>query len=211
MPITNRLLTLLFAFCLFQSTLNAQATDRFIRVAGNAERTIKAENMIVGIYTNEITPTDYRQSRYKSLEQVKEELVAELTKIGIATSGLMEDNVLDVNNQYQKVRQKRYKLVLPGDSQVGKLADIYIEGVAIRELRYSYKAPPTGIEDELTIDAIKDATKKAERLAKETGKKLGKVLNVEDNSNGCCKEIRDSNTPSNKFTYRVYVTFELLD
>jgi hypothetical protein len=41
--------------------------------------------------------------------------------------------------------------------------------------------------------------------------KLGKILNIEDTSSGCCQEIEDSKNNKVSKTYKVNITFELLD
>lgn len=192
------------------SSLNAQSTDRFVRIIGNAERTFKYENSVINVVITEVAPNDYRQTRYKTIEQVQAEYVAELAKIGVPASSLVVESNLELN-QYQKVRSQKYKLTLPKDFPLGKLTDIFVEGVNVKDVKYTYANVGSNLEEELAAEALKDARRKAERLAKEVGKKLGKVLNIEDKSNGCCQEIKETASPTTKLVYKVNITFELID
>ncbi len=194
----------------FFNALSAQSTDRFIRIVGNASQEFKADQMAVYFTVTEIQPNEYRQIRYKPVEEVYGELVAELQKIGFGESSLEKDRSTAFA-KYQKTRSESYQLAVNSQTELDRLAGIEVEGAIIKNVLYLFKNPGYEAEEEMALAAIKDARRKAERLATEVGKKLGKILNIDDKSSGCCREIKDSKGPVTTKTYKVNVTFELID
>lgn len=91
------------------------------------------------------------------------------------------------------------------------LATIPVSGATITDTKYFFSNLPENTEELLAIEAIEDAKRKAKSLCAELGMKLGKILNIEDTSSGCCMDLEDSPTMNVQKTYKVNVTFELLD
>lgn len=191
--------------------VQAQVTDRFVRITGVAERQFDAVTASVPVTVSEVAPNDYRQQRYKSVEQVRDELLAELVKMGLGSENLIDDPIVELSSSSQNKRSKKYNISLPKGFAVGRLADIYLEGVSMRNPVYQFDDPVPTLEDDMAKEAIVNARQRAETMAGEFGKCLGTVLNLEDKSSGCCRKINNNNLPSVKLYYRVTMTFELLE
>jgi uncharacterized protein YggE len=191
--------------------VQAQVTDRFVRIAGVAERQFDTDKAIVPVTVSEVAPNDFRQIRYKSVQQVRDELLAELAKMGLGSENLIEDPNVELARNSQRARSKKYNISLPKGFVVGRLADIYLEGVSMYNPVYQFEDPDPSLEEDLAKEAIVNARQRAETMASEFGKRLGTVLNLEDKSSGCCQKISGGYQASTKLIYRVTVTFELLD
>lgn len=203
----------LFAILSLLSTnsVYAQSTDRFIRIIGNAKKEYKASKAALAFTVSEIQPNEYRQVKYKPIETVLQELTANLVKMGYNAADLTKDNAAAFSGSFQSVRTEKYRLVLKDLSKLQEVSGVVVEGVKIGELKYLFDEPGYAAEEEMALNAVKDAERKAKKLASEIGKKVGKILNIEDKSSGCCREIQENVRPEFTHTYKVNVTFELID
>lgn len=206
--------TLMFLM-VFNPYINSQSSDKYIKIVGNAKTEINAEGISVTLLVSEIQPNDYRQVRFKPIETVFQNLVTNLTKLGFKETDLKRDIKSMASGSYQTVKNEKYVLILADVEQLSKLMRADLEGVAMQEVKYLFKAPSIEAEESLAIDAIKDAERKAKRIAKEIGKKVGKIINIEDKSNGSLREMDETKSGMtdkviSKF-YKVNVTFELND
>ncbi|MBL7798639.1 MAG: SIMPL domain-containing protein [Saprospiraceae bacterium] len=202
------LLPILGFLCLNIVSVRAQSTDRFIRIVGNSKKEYSAVKAGIAVTVSEVQPNEYRQIKYKPIEVIHQELTTALGKMGYQPSDLIKDIHW---GSFQSVRAEKYRLQV---SDLSKLQDLYnlsVEGVKFGELKYIFDAPGYEEEEKLALAAINDAERKAKRLAAEMHKKVGKILNIEDKSSGCCREIEDSTQPKAIKSYKINVTFELLD
>ena len=206
---------ILFLFAILSvvaaNAVQAQSTERFIRIVGNAKKEYKANKATLVFTVSEVQPNEYRQIKYKPVETVFQELIASLSKMGYSAADLNKDNAAAFSGGFQSVRTERYRLVLKDLSKLSEVSALVVEGVKTGDFKYLFDEPGYSNEEEMALNAVKDAERKAKKLASEIGKKVGKILNIEDKSSGCCREIQESGKPEVSHTYKVNVTFELLD
>ena len=193
------------------STTFAQTGERFIKIVGNSKAEYVSDGLALYLTVAEIQPNEYRQVRYKPIETVFQTLVSNVVKLGYKEADLKRDLRTSAGAGYQAVKSERYVINVTDADQAAKLMKSDMEGVTLSEIKYVFKAPGVEAEESLAIEAIKDAERKAKRLVKEIGKKIGKILNLEDKSSGCCREIEDNKDRVVTKQYKLNVTFELID
>jgi uncharacterized protein YggE len=202
-----------FLFLLFLvgwiSTLQGQSTERFIRVVGNSSTTFEANKAKLAFTITAIKQNSYEKKAKRSVEMIYEEWLAQLEPLGFKDADLKRDfsNFSSMRNQ----DIDKYTLVIDLEKDFETIADIEIEGLRLTNTIFIFDQPGASIEDQLAIDAIEDATRKADALCKRLGKKRGKILNIEDVSSGCCRSIPEGKKEQVEKTYKVNVTFELID
>ena len=169
---------------LFANLMSAQSTDRFIRIVGNASKSYKANKAALTLTVSEVQPNEYRQVKYKPIETIHQELVVSLGKLSFTPSDLSKDNLAAFSGGFQSVRTERYRLLLTDLSKLQEVSSLAVEGVKMGELKYLFDSPGFDAEEEMAMNAVKDAERKAKKLAAEIGKKVGKILNIDDKSSG---------------------------
>lgn len=203
--------SLLLLFFLVNAA-QSQNSDRFIRVVGNAKKEYVSNRAVLIFTVSEVQPNEYRQVRYKSVDAVFQDLSAAIKQAGFNASSLVKDDSNPLASGYQStVRSERYRFTLDNLSKLSEATGIVAEGAKLTEVKYQYDVPGIAAEDDLARNAMNDAERKAEKLAKEAGKKIGKILNIEDRSSGCCREIEEAIRPTIIHNYKVNVTYELVD
>jgi len=199
----------IFALCLFSIQVSfAQSTDRFIRIVGNAGQEFVSNGTTLNFVISEVAPNEYKQIRYKPIDQAYTEFVAEMATIGIPESQLKRTagNI----SKYVKTVQRAYSVHTDDQKKIDAMAGMSLSGVKVGSVNYTYSFEDD-VEQKLALSAIDDAKRKAKNICAELGMKVGKILNIEDTSGGCCGDMVDSKEPVLKKTYKVNVTFELLD
>lgn len=198
-----------FAICLFFLTsISGQSTERFIRIIGNAGQEFVSNGTVVDFVISEVAPNEYKQIRYKSIDQAYSEFVEEMGKIGVPESELKRTagNI----SKYVKTVQRAYSVNSSSQKKLDAIGTINISGVKMSGINYTYQFEED-VEQNLALSAIDDAKRKAKNICAELGMKMGKILNIEDTSSGCCADMTTSKEATMKKTYKVKVTFELLD
>jgi len=192
---------------LFMATLaSSQSTERFIRILGNASETFDATGINLNMTIAEVPPNEYRQVRYKSLEDVKAEVEAEFKKLGLSLSSAVENFA---SNRGNKTLTENYEIKV-SEEQAKKILKLGIEGFTANNPKYIFETPEEGYQERLALMAIKDAKRKANAIAKEIGKSVGEILNIEASSaNKYKRDEKRSKTSTLK--YNVTVTFALND
>lgn len=190
-------------------TLPSQTTERFIRVIGNSKYEFKSDLARVTFFANEIPENKYREVKAKDFKTVYTEYVKELEKIEIREGDIKITSRLNLSQN--KVAGQEYYIDILEESKIADLVKIQVEGVRISSVKYLYQNVDPEIETKLSLQAIEDAKSKAMEICNSTGTALGKILNIEDRSNGCCREIGASNSPKVERKYKITVTFELMD
>jgi uncharacterized protein YggE len=203
-------LAILFFLTASCSMIYAQTSDRFIKIVGNAKGVYTAEGLSLYLTVNEVQPNSYQQVKYKAIETVYQNLVANITKLGYKETDLKRD-LKTAGGGYQNIKMERYVINVANTEEASKIMKSEMEGVVVSEVKYVFKTLGVESEEQLAVDAIKDAERKAKKIAKEIGKKVGKIMNLEDKSSGCCREIEDNKDKTVSKQYKVTVTFELID
>lgn len=202
--------TLLISFFISLSySCYCQSTDKYIRIVGNSSIEHIAAGAIVSYDFSEVLPNEYKQIAYKSLDDVHKEFVSKITTINLKESDLKKV-IKSLGRGYEKTISQSYELSIQNISSLHELKSIEIDGVQVKEFKYTYKNPGIEIEEQLALQAINDAKRKANFIADKSGFKVGKILNIEDFSSGCCIEIPARSDASVKLPYKVNVTFELI-
>ena len=189
--------------------VQAQSTERFIRIIGNSEHTYISDISRVYFTVSEIAPNEYKKISYKPFEKSYDEFVAKLQEFGFSEKEIASSNA--EINKYHKTKTKNYYIDIDDRSELDKFSGLQNEGFKVKEVKYLYANIDADIENLLSLDAIHDAQRKARKLCSEVDLKLGKILNIEDKSSGCCSSIPESREPTTIKKYRVTVTFELID
>ncbi len=204
----KRLFSLVFLNIFFFSLSYAQSTERFIRIVGNASHTFDSKATVLNFTVSEVAPNEYKQVRYKPIDQTYTEFVTEINKIGF-TEGQLERAAGNIS-KYAKTISRSYSIETSDQSKMDALATINIPGVQLSKVNYKYQFDDD-VAQKLALSAIDDAKRKGANICSEIDMKLGKILNIEDTSGDCCSDVIDSKEPTLKKSYKVKVTFELID
>lgn len=197
------LITLFFSFII---QLQAQSTDQFIRIVGNAKKEIKAEKAKVYFTIREVLANKYQNTEAQSMDQVYASFISGLQNVGVKESNLQRQ--FEKFNNYSKQKLKEFALVTDLET-LDKITQLQIDGVSILKAIYLAPEMNTDIETELSLAAINDAKRKAKNICKKAGLTCGKILNIElkPSSGDFFKTEMKQSTQEKK--YKVTVTFTL--
>jgi len=194
---------------IFSTSIYAQSTERFIRIIGNAKKEIKASKAKVYFTISELKTTKYSKNKEDiSYEDAYNEVVSKFANIGI-----LEDNLkiaFKKRNNYNKSNSKNF-YIESDFNNLEKITNISVEGFRITDTKYLYGKTDKNLETELSLKAIQDAKRKAKAICNDIDMKVGKILNIEvkeGDFSSRTKENKESNTIK---TYRVTITFKLID
>jgi hypothetical protein len=202
--------TPLFAFLLLLtgiSALHGQSDDRFIRIVGNASKTFTAFRYKADFTVSELKENEQRKIKAASIHEVYARLIDSLAARGIPEESITYLEGLPGNAT--GVKQNKYSLALFDFNKIPALHQISLDGFRLQSGLYSFSPVTKEEQQELAKQAIADAQRKAEALAVTIGKTVGKILNIEDNSTGCCGDIKDDNEQTASVTYHINITFRL--
>ncbi|MDQ3016098.1 MAG: SIMPL domain-containing protein [Bacteroidota bacterium] len=205
----RRNIMIAFILCLAVPLLQAQSTDRFIRIVGNAKKEYVATGIVATVAISEQQPNEYKQVPYMPFEAVYTNYLEELFTLGVVENQLVRSpkNM----GKFNATTTKEYVLRLNGVDWAEKITSIRAPGVQITELKYSFTGDNAQTETLLAKSAIDDARRKAQSLCTDLKMKLGKILNIEDTSSGCCNTPEDAAVDKIDKVYKINVTFELID
>jgi hypothetical protein len=204
------LIITLFLFCI----INAQSTDRFIRIVGNSAYDFKADSYRVYYNISEILPNEYAKTDYKSLESNVSELNENLKKIGIKENQIninYKNKNMSYGGGYGNAKINFYYVDINSKELLNNFFSIKSNGFKIENTKFLYKNSNENIEFNLAKNAIDDAKRKANSIAKEIKMNVGKILNIEDKSSGCCSNFGELDTDEINKKYTIHVTFQLID
>ena len=196
------------AFLLSFLISNAQSTEKFIRIIGNAKIDLKAEDAMVYFTIQEKPENSYNPQNGISLDTIHKNLIQAITDAGLNADGLEES--YDNLNRYSRSKSQNF-VYKTNISNLKKIYSINVEGANITKVSYLIPEIDTKIETQLSSDAIEDADRKAEALCKKIGQKRGKILNIEVKSNDLENRSKESVSPVETKNYRVSVTYKLED
>ena len=196
------------AFLLSFLISNAQSTEKFIRIIGNAKIDLKAEDAMVYFTIQEKPENSYNPQNGISLDTIHKNLIQAITDAGLNADGLEES--YDNLNRYSRSKSQNF-VYKTNISNLKKIYSINVEGANITKVSYLIPEIDTKIETQLSSDAIEDADRKAEALCKKIGQKRGKILNIEVKSSDLENRSKESVSPVETKNYRVSVTYKLED
>ena len=196
------------AFLLSFLISNAQSTEKFIRIIGNAKIDLKAEDAMVYFTIQEKPENSYNPQNGISLDTIHKNLIQAITDAGLNADGLEES--YDNLNRYSRSKSQNF-VYKTNISNLKKIYSINVEGANITKVSYLIPEIDTKIETQLSSDAIEDADRKAEALCKKIVQKRGKILNIEVKSNDLENRSKESVSPVETKNYRVSVTYKLED
>ena len=204
-----------FIFLLFTQTLIAQDfKQNIIRIVGNCTETFQYTDLSVKIKITEVQPDQYRQIRYKSIEQIKAELVEKLKQSNFNTNDIRSDfDYKNYRGNYDKTITEHITLRLKNLAEAEKNYKLSVDGVSVEKIDFDFNQITQATEDKMAQCAVEDAKRKAEALAKQNNKKIGRIISLEDRSGGCCRKAPESydSKSSIDLKYSINVIFELLD
>jgi uncharacterized protein YggE len=195
---------------LFVISSFAQNEDRFIKILGNASQSFEATAMNINLTLTEVARDEYRQVRYKSIEDVTTEVNTELAKIGLSLTKNAAE-VFPPQSHYNSTPQIGYNLDVDDIAQAKQVYALQVQGLKVNNYNFVFDSNLKINEDQLAFEALKDAKRKATALANEIGKKVGKVLNIEDRSSGTMRAPSNGRNNEHSVRYGITVTYELLD
>ena len=196
-----------FLILLMTSNINAQSTERFIRIIGSAKKEVKAKKAKIYFSISELKENKHQKTESKSYDEVYAEFIAKFEELDF--------NAIAINKSYKK--RKSYNKIdsknffIESDiNSLDKLMSIKIKGFQISAVKY-LTLLDENIETELSLQAIEDAKRKASAICNRVKMKLGKILNIEVKSNGFDKKTNESKEASSIKTYKVSITYKLID
>lgn len=190
-----KLCSLLVAALIMVGTVQAQQKSendkaiRSISVSGKAEREVLPDEIYFDISLREYSTKSGSKFMISELEK---QLVAAVKKAGIPEKNLTVQNVYGYNYNYSKkeenkefMARKQFQLKLSN----GKMLNQILSQLDPKSIEYSRISQYTHskikeIEQELQIEAVKNAKAKAEALLNPLGEKLGRVIEVQENRPG---------------------------
>ncbi|MEN0006902.1 MAG: SIMPL domain-containing protein [Bacteroidota bacterium] len=193
----------------FFATSQAQSTERFIRIVGNASETFTAQKARISFTLTAVKANSYEKKEQRSVEMIYEEWLSQLEPLGLTDADLKRDFSSFATLRNNEI--KTYSLIVDRAENMEKVLAIGVEGLRSTSTIYLFDDPGVEKEEDLAIAAIEDAKRKGSALCARIGKKLGKILNIEDVSSGCCRAIESGKAERAEKKYKVNVTFELID
>lgn len=192
------------------NVINAQSTDRFIRIIGNSSYEFKADTYRVYYSISEILPNEYNKVEYKSLEKNIADLTQDFKNLGIKENQIFK-NYNVKNPAYGNMKTENFYVDITDITVLSKVSSLKSNGLKLDAPKFLYKNIKSDVENSLTTQAINDSRRKANSIAKELNMKVGKILNIEDKSSGCCSDFGETNENSLLKKYAITITFELID
>ncbi|MDG2193551.1 MAG: SIMPL domain-containing protein [Polaribacter sp.] len=194
---------------IFSTSINAQSTERFIRIIGNAKKEIKADRSKVYFSISEMKVNNYdKNSNDVTYKAAYNEVISKFSEIGIKENDIK--NSLKNRNNYNRLKLKNFYIETDLNN-LEKISNIVINGFRITDTKYIYSKTDSNLETELSLKAIKDAKRKAKAICVGINKKVGKILNVEVKEAGFSSRTKENKESNIIQTYKVTITFKLID
>lgn len=171
-----------------------KALVRSIEVKGNAEMEIEPDEMILVIGIQEYWEEEFEKNKkpedYKTkvpIAQIEDDLIKKLRQAGIDKEDVKVRNIGNYWRQQGKefLFSKQLEVELHDFAKINELMDLLnakgINRMHIGELRHSKMKE---FENQVKIQALKNARKKASLLVKSLDEELGKVITITELSTG---------------------------
>ena len=169
------------------------------------------------IFISHLLKTKYFKSKATKYSKNKEdityedaykEVVSKFTELGISEDDIQK--AFKKLNSYNNTSSKNF-YIESDFNNLEKITNIVANGFRITDTKYLYGKIDDNLETELSLKAIQDAKRKAKTICNDIKMKVGKILNIEVKEGGfssSTKENKESNTIK---TYKVTITFKLID
>jgi uncharacterized protein YggE len=204
----KKTIQILILALIFSTSIYGQSTERFIRIIGNAKKEISADKAKVQFTISEQKANKYNENSIDiSYEDAYNSAVLELSKIGIEESELQ---LIIQSKNYSRGNSKNFYIITDFDS-LENISNIKVDGLKISDIKYLFDISDEDLETELSIKAINDAKRKAKAICKEINMKIGKILNIEVKESGYGTEKIENKKDEIIKSYRVAITFKLVD
>lgn len=204
----KKTLQILLVTLIFSTTIYGQSTERFIRIIGNAKKELTANKAKVQLTITEQKATKYKEdSKDIAFEDVYTSTIAELSKYGIAESDL---EVIIQSKTYSRATSKSYYFTTDINT-LEDIANITVDGAKITDIKYLYDTSDEDLETELSLLAINDAKRKAKTIGDEINMTIGKILNIEVKESSFGTDSVESKKNEITKSYRIAITFKLVD
>ena len=197
------ILTLLISNC-----INAQSTDRFIRIIGNSNKEIKADKAKIYFSVSEIKESNYNNSESQTYDEVYNDVISKFEENGYKTNHINEPNE-NLRRNYGN-NSKEFFIIANYDD-LKKFHNINNPGFRIKKTTFLFSLTNKNLESELSLQAINDAKQKAKNICQEIDKKVGKILNIEVKEGDLFSNKTESKNDKFMITYKVTITFKLID
>jgi len=201
-----------YLFLCFLPLIGFSQEQNFINVSGFSDLTIQSESIRLTLQLTEIQRNEYNKIREKSIDEILEDLDANLKSIGSSRKDIVEVWPPNKNSNYKTQNTIKYYFYAKNVEEAKNVARFQVKGLKLMAVKYYY---PEDIEIDFEVlakQALENAQEKADFLAKRVNKKLGKIINISDQSQPL-KDLNNNYTTeeSTTITYKLNVTYELLD
>jgi uncharacterized protein YggE len=204
----KKTIQLLILTLILSTSVYSQSTERFIRIIGNAKKEISADKAKVQITISEQKANKYNEnSKDISFEEAYNSTITELSKIGIKESEL---EIVIQGKSYSRGNSKNYYVITDFD-KLENISNIQVDGMRIKEIKYLFDISDEDLETELSLKAINDAKRKAKAICDDINMKVGKILNIEVKESSYGTEKIENKKEDMIKSYRVAITFKLVD
>ncbi|WJJ95584.1 SIMPL domain-containing protein [Algibacter luteus] len=204
----KKTIQILILTLILSTSVYSQSTERFIRIIGNAKKEISADKAKVQITISEQKANKYNEnSKDISFEEAYNSTITELSKIGIKESEL---EIVIQGKSYSRGNSKNYYVITDFD-KLENISNIQVDGMRIKEIKYLFDMSDEDLETELSLKAINDAKRKAKAICDEINMKVGKILNIEVKESSYGTEKIENKKEDIIKSYRVAITFKLVD
>lgn len=204
----KKTIQILILTLIFSTTIYGQSTERFIRIIGNAKKEVSANKAKVQFSISEQKANKYNEnSKDISYEDAYNSTISELSKIGIDESELQ---LIIQSKSYSRGNSKNYYVITDFD-KLEKISNIQVDGLKISDIKYLFDISDEDLETELSLKAINDAKRKAKAICDEINMEIGKILNIEVKESGYGTEKIENKKDEIIKSYRVAITFKLVD
>lgn len=189
------------------TNLISQENIRFLRIYGVSESELISEKMRVYFSVFEIKENTKSDVKERTFAESYEAFMNQLDKNGFDNNLLVKAPIKV--NKFSSVKKERYFLDISIEDDLTGLYFKNEYGFKVDDIYFTFDE--TNNESRLCIDAINDAKQKVQIITEELGLKHGDIINIEDQSSGCCDKFREEKSSKVKLEYKVTVTFELLN
>ena len=204
----KKTIQILILTLIFSTSIYGQSTERFIRIIGNAKKEVSANKAKVQFSISEQKANKYNEnSKDFTYEDAYNSAISELSKIGIDESELQ---LLIKSKSYSRGNSKNYYVITDFD-KLEKISNIQVDGLKIFDIKYLFDISDEDLETELSLKAINDAKRKAKAICDEINMEVGKILNIEVKESGYGTEKIENKKDEIIKSFRVAITFKLVD
>lgn len=186
--------------------MEAQSTDKFIRIIGNANEEVQADRAKVEFGITEIKANSFNETEDKNYETVYNEVMEQFLE-----NGFREDEIQkSYSNLNRGYNAGPVTFFLETDYEnLNKFMNINHPGFRVVNINYIYSDIEKDLESRLSLEAIEDGKRKANFLAEKINRKLGPILNIEVKEGEFSSNVREKKEEKSLISYRVTITFQM--